>query len=557
MFENNKKVSEHLRKIARLHEAEREPYKARAFIKAANSVESFGEDIATVDPIFLPHVGPSTYNVIVEVLQTGTSKRLQELEKENPDLVDLQRLPGVGPVKAKVIFKDYGVTTLKELRIRVDKGDVLDEELIRKLERTEKAFEYIPRPWAELEGNKMIELLRPYVEGDYISFAGSIRRKKDYVRDIDILLVPKVDVLDIYAMIVAAGYKVEYGGGQKIRIEYEVAGQPRGGDIVITSVKEWPFAINYLTGSKEFNIAIRGRFKNLGWTINEHRLARIDDDFELVLNDEEDLFHVLKIPYVPPECRQSFEDVGRDFSRLLSRKPQGEFHCHTSWSDGMFGVEQRVDRAFSKALFRWIGVADHTAALPGGVNAEKFMMYVLDISATAVKWKNLPMVLAGIELDIDAEGNPYFPYDLLKQLDFVIISIHHRIGENMVARYSKAIKALPGIPKILGHLTGRLFPSRSIPDDSWDKLFTLCYQTNTLIEINGQPDRLDPPAPLIQMASQMGCRFVLATDAHGDVDASILENAWWQARTGKLTDSDLLCTSTEVDQWIRDAKAKV
>lgn len=557
MFANNKKVADHLRKIARLHEAEKEPYKARAFIKAANSVESYQEDIANVDPIFLPHVGPSTYNVIVEVMQTGTSTRLIELEKQNPDLGDLLRLPGVGPVKAKLIYKDYGVTTLKELREKVDSGFLVDDELVKKLERTEKAFEYIPRPWAEVEGQKMMDILTPYVEPGYITFAGSIRRKKDYVRDIDILLVPKVDVMDIYTMVVASGYKVEYGGGQKIRIEYEVGGQPRGGDIVVTTVKEWPFALNYLTGSKEFNIGIRGRLKNLGYTINEHRLARIEDDEEVSFATEKDLFDFLKIPYVPPECRQSFEDVGRDFSKLLSKKPSGEFHTHTSWSDGMFNVEQRVERAFSQGLVRWVGIADHTAALPGGVKAEKFMPYVLDISATAMKWKNLPMVLAGIELDINVYGEPFLPLDLLKHLDFVIISIHHRIGEDMVGRYSNAIKALPGIPKIIGHMTGRLFPARSIPDEKWDELFTLCYQTNTLIEINGQPDRLDPPASLIRVASQMGCRFVLATDAHGDINPDILANAWWQARAAKLGNNDLICSVADVVEWIHEVKSKV
>ena len=158
---------------------------------------------------------------------------------------------------------------------------------------------------------------------------------------------------------------------------------------------------------------------------------------------------------------------------------------------------------------------------------------------------------AGIELDIDSDGIPFINDERLKVLDYAILSIHRSIGENVVKRYISAINRLPSIPKIIGHLTGKLFPHREVPEDNWILLFTKCAQTNTLIEINGQADRLDPPMELIRIARNAGCKFILASDAHGDINPKILESAWYHARISRLRDKDLVCTSDEVQKWIQ------
>jgi DNA polymerase (family X) len=550
----NAKVATVLDELVRYTKESGDSGRAFGIGRAANAIRNHDRDVS--DPANLTGikgVGPSTITFAKEILETGTCSRLEELRVlfEIPDLSQLQRIPGVGPVKAKSIWKEYGITTLQELRSLVDAEKFVEVKVITGLEFVERSNEYTPRPWAEAAGWEMIELLKPFAFENKISFGGSIRRKADKVRDIDIIIACTCDPSVIYEAIQAAGkFAVQYGGSQKIRVEYTLFdGKVIGGDVLMTSPEEWPCALNYLTGSKVFNPALRAIAQSKGFTLNEHRLLHLATGNAAPIKEEYEIFQFLGIPYVPAECRRTAEDAGKDFSDVLAVLPHGELHIHTTWSDGIKDVRGMLEEALRRD-FSFYGISDHTKALPQGVPIAKMREYAEEIhyvgSELGIK------AYAGLELDINAAHQIVYPQAALKGfLDYVILAVHHAIGSNMVPRYLSAIEQVDGIPAIIAHVTGRLFGLRDATDEDWGRLFEVCAEKNILIELNGQADRLDPSIDLIRQAKTLGCKFVVATDDHGAHDDAVFINAWYMARAAGLTREDMIITADDVKNWLR------
>jgi DNA polymerase (family X) len=556
VYEANNKVAAVLDELARYTKESGDSGRAFGIGRAANAIRNSDRNIADLSNLNgMKGVGPSTIALATEILTTGTCARLQELRVllDLPDLSQLQRIPGVGPVKAKSIWETYRITTLEQLRALVNDGSFNEPKVIDGLDFVERSNEYTPRPWAEAAGQHMIDLLKPFAYQEKITFGGSIRRKKDLVREIDILIACECAAEEIYEAIRASGmFVVQYGGQQKIRIEYALHdGKVIGGDVIITTPAEWPFALCYLTGSKEFNPGMRAIALSKGYTLNEHRLESLTTHEHVPIREESELFEFLGMPFVPPECRQTREDAGRDFSHVLVDAPKGEVHVHTMWSDGLRSARDMCQIAYAKG-FRFMGFSDHTKSLPQGVAESKLGDYATDLRNAGAEFGI--KTYAGLELDINAAHTIVYEYRSLKQnLDYVILAIHHAIGTNMVTRYLAAIDQINDIPAIIAHVTGRLFGARDQSEGNWQQLFEVCAKKNILIELNGQPDRLDPSIDLIKQAKQAGCKFILATDDHGHDTTTVMMNAWYMARAAGLTREDVILDADEFASWLTRA----
>lgn len=562
-YEANNKVASVLDELSRYTKETGDTGRAFGISRAANAIRNADRNIADISNLSgIKGVGPSTITLATEILETGTCARLQELrvQLDLPDISQLQRIPGVGPVKAKSLWQTFQITTLAELRGLIDSGQFTEQKIIDGLDFVDRSNEYTPRPWAEAAGLPMLNLLKPLAYQGKVAFGGSIRRKKDLVRDIDILIACECEPEMIYEAIRASGqFVVQYGGQQKIRIEYKLPdgdtsyfigglGKVIGGDVIITSPEEWPFALCYLTGSKEFNPGMRAIALQKGYTLNEHRLENLTTHEHVLIKEEHELFEFLGMPYVLPECRQVREDAGRDFTHVVVEAPKGELHTHTSWSDGMLPASAMCRLAFIKG-YNFLGFSDHTKSLPQGVAEKDLEVYANELRQAGTKFGIT--TYAGLELDINAAHKIVYSYDNLKDnLDYVILAIHHAIGSNMTSRYLSAIDQIQDIPAIIAHLTGRLFGLREQVDVDWTNVFKKCAEKNILIELNGQPDRLDPPIELIKQAKTLGCKFTLATDDHGTEDSSTMMNAWYMARAAGLTNEDLVLTLRQVKDWL-------
>lgn len=549
MFQINKQIADKLRYLAFLYESTGEKRKSMAFNKAANNVELYETPVDSLtDPTEIPYVGASTSNEIAELLSRGTTARIDSLKaKVNiPDLSNLCRLPGIGEVGAKKLWNKYGFTTIEGMKKAIELERLVDPALIEKVEFVERNSEYASRIVCEEAGNRVIELLKPFaITEDYIALAGSIRRKKDLVRDIDIVLATNHSVSEISTLLIETGYKIKYGGDVKLRIEYLIGDTIRGGDIILTNEKSWPFALLYLTGSVEFNIVMRDKARQHGYSLNQYSFEPATTvEFKTEFKTEEDIFKFIDLPYIPPECR-----TGRSlqsFDHILNTKPSGDLHTHTTMSDGHLYITELVKEA-KEYGYKFFGISDHTTAIPKGVAKEEIPKYIEVIKENSELF-GIP-VYAGLEVEVNVNKDLVYEYESLKNLDYIILAIHHSIGTNMVDRYLSGIEQLKGHPTIIAHLTGRSFGNREVPDEDWEKLFKVCAEKSIVIEINCQPDRLDPPDELIRLAKSHGCKFILSSDTHTGICEDLIENGYYKARVSELTNDDLILNKKDLYEF--------
>ena len=566
----NLKVAEVFSNIAKILEIKQDnPFRIRAYEKAAQNVKDLSEDIQTlIDEERLsniPGVGKDLAKKIKEIVSTGRLKFYADLKESIPSgLLDLLNIPSIGPKTAGALYKKLKIKSIQDLEKAIKTNKLIGlfgikEKTIQNIQQglllLKKGKERMPLAVAIQRAFEFIEPLAklPYVKK--ISPAGSLRRQKEAVRDIDILIVSSkpAKVMDKFSQLPMVK-NIQAKGSTKSSI---LSKQDTQVDCRVVADKSFGAAQLYFTGSKNFNIKLRSIAIKMGYKINEYGI--FTQDKYLAGRTEEEIFKLLKMSYIPPELREDTGEIELAIENKLPRlvdisKVLADIHVHSSWSDGANSIEEIVHAA-RKINYSYIAIADHSQSLKvaGGVSISELKKKKKEIERINKGLKGF-YVLYATEVDIDSEGKLDYPDRVLAEFDLVIAAIHTGFKQSKAKLTQRLIKACQNrYVHIIAHPTGRLWGARDAYELDFDQLLSVCRQTNTALEINAFPARLDLNDLNARHAKVSGVRLAISTDAHTIDGLAAMQFGVSVARRAGLEKKDLLNT-LPVEKFLKAIK---
>ena len=563
-------IAEILEKTATLLELKGEnPFKIRAYTNAARSIETWGGNVGDLsdDAVLekIPGIGKGIAMVIKELVTNGSSKFYNDLRAEfPPDILELFTLPGLGAKKVKALHEQLRVSSITQLQEACEAGHVAklagfgkttQEKLCKAIADRAKHAGSFQLGAVASDAEQLREDLRALDDVVHVSIAGSYRRHKEIVRDLDFIVATKApDAVTEAFLHHPLVESVLVQGATKTSVRLRSGIQC---DLRVVSGAEFPFALNYFTGSKEHNIVVRNRALQRGWTLNEYRLAPAPADPAAKkkrqqaapipeIREEADLYRALELDYIPPELRENcgeFEAAaeGRLPKLIEKENIRGTFHCHTTASDGRNSLEEMADAAEALGL-QYLGIADHSRSL---IQAHGLDETRLRAQMAAIRKLNKERgefrVFSGVECDIMRDGSLDFEDDVLADLDYVVASVHSGFGMPQAEMTERVIRAISNpYVTMLAHPTGRLLLRREAYAIDIPAVIEAAAETGTWIEINAAPKRLDLDWRWWPLAKEKGVKCVINPDAHG---VERLQELWFGigvARKGWLTKDDVM-----------------
>jgi DNA polymerase (family 10) len=547
------------------------PFKARAFHTASRALEGVTHDLRDLADsgglLEVQGIGKSIAKIIADLVTAGHSNEYDELRSHfPPGVLDMLRIQGLGPKKVKVLFETLKISSLEKLEEaaragRLERlegfGKKTQENILAGIDALRKRSEKVLYPQAFEPACAVLEHMRHQKGVIRSEVAGSLRRRKEVIGDIDLLLSAKDDARPHLMKAFTSWPGVESVVAQGDTKSTVLLGGGITCDLRIVDDREFPFALNYFTGSKEHNVALRSRAKRFGWSLNEYGFSRLGSEEKrgkakrvVRCKTEDDLYRALDLAYIPPELRENsgeFDAAEKGTLPVLIQEGdiRGTFHCHTTASDGVNTLRQMVDAA--RALgWEYLGVADHSkaAAYAGGLTAQKLKAQFREIDALNETLKGF-RVFKGTECDILADGDLDWPEKILAACDYVVLSIHSgfRMSEaEMTRRIIKALKRK--YVTMLGHPTGRLLMARDAYAVDMIQVIDAAADYGKMIEINAHPMRLDLDWRLCKYAKEKGVLIPINPDAH-NIDG--LRDVFYgvgTARKGWLEKKDVPNTRT-------------
>ncbi len=557
---HNSDIADVFNKIADLLEIKKaNQFRVRAYRDAARTIGGLSKTAADLleqgkDLSDLPGIGKDLAGKIEIIIKSGTHPLLEDLKKEIPEeLSGLMKLQGMGPKKIAAIYNKLGIKTAGNLR------RAAEEHKIRDLpgfgETTEKnILEELGRRQGEQKRFKLSvaeQMITPYIEhlkGDdkvkSIEIAGSYRRRKETVGDIDILASCKrgCNVMDRFT-----GYedveKVVSKGETRSTVILKTGLQV---DLRVVPQVAFGAALHYFTGSKEHNIACRKIAVKKKYKLNEYGLFKNED--RIAGRTEEEVYSELELPYIEPELRENRGEIEAGKDRKLPdlitlEDIRGDLHMHTKATDGRYSLEDMV-RGAEKKGYEYVAVTDHSkkVTVANGLDVKRLYRQIEEIDKLQDKFKKI-RILKSIELDILEDGSLDLPDEVLKELDFTICSVHYNINLSREKQTSRVLKAMdnPHV-NIIGHPSGRLIHERKPLDLDMEKIMQAAAERHIHFEINSHPDRLDLDDAYCKLGKEMGIKMAVATDAHSIDDLDLIRFGVGQARRGLLEAGDVINT---------------
>ncbi len=562
---NNTQYADILDSIATLRQIRGDsPFKSRAYENAARLIRKMPEQIEDlvdqgVKLTTLDGVGKSLSAELYKIHETGESPMYKELLSNFPDgILELTRVEGLGPKRIKLLYDELQICDLASLEVAAEAGlisslpglgEKLEEKIKAEIIRLKNtSVDRIPLPLARAAGESIVKALERLDCIERIEIAGSIRRGRETSKDIDILVAAK-DATTDHELIFDTFVGLKEIDHVQVRGETKTSARLKSGTQVDVRVVElWQFgaALHYFTGSKEHNIAIRGRAKKMGLRINEYGVLRLEDEKYIASKTEADIFAAIGLPWIAPELREGggeIEDAINGTLPVLIDKTtmQGDLHMHTTESDGRNSIAEMVEKAKSLG-YNYIAITDHSAFVPvtGGMTPDRFAAQIDAVRKENEKHSDFT-VLAGIEVDILSDGSLDMDEDLLSECDWVVGSIHSGMNmkkENMTERLLKAMHS--GHLNAFGHPTGRILGGRKGYDYDFDLIVGAAIQNRVALEMNGSTGRLDLNAQMAKHASSLGAMIVLSSDAHSTRGMDEIRYAIQQSRRAEIPASKIL-----------------
>lgn len=535
-------------------------FKIRAYRKAAHTIENLPieiEEVAKKSRLQeIDGIGKALEEKIHEILSTGTCRYYEELKRDFPrGLVEMLKIPGLGAKKIKVIYENLGITSIEELekaakahklRNLPGMGVKTEQSILKGIQTLKGHGERVLLAIALPVANRVVEILSSMNEVSHISIAGSLRRKKEMVKDIDILVAtekPDIVVKDFLKLPMIS--RVLAQGQTKVSVMLNMGIQM---DLRLVKPQEFYSALQHFTGSKEHNTKLRSLALKMGYKLNEYGFFEKDGVEVFRPKSEEELYAKLSMPYIIPELR---EDRGEIEAALEDDLPEvvklenirGDLHVHSNFSDGVSSIEAMAKKA--KALgYEYIAITDHSKSLKiaRGLDEGRLREQIEKIKEINSRNEGI-RILTGIEVDILTDGSLDFDDDILKELDVVIASVHSGFKQDQKTLTSRIVNACHNpYVNIIAHPTGRLLGRRGPYDVDMDKVLEAAAKTGTVLEINSSPDRLDLNDVYVKRAMEMGIKIAINTDAHSPEAFTDMIYGVWVARRGWLTADNIINT---------------
>jgi DNA polymerase (family 10) len=538
-------------------------FRTLAYHNAARSLESLETDLASVIAQGrlgdIRGIGDTLKEKITTLAATGSHPFLDDLRKKTPPgLLDMLKIPGLGPKKVKALHDQLKIDTLDGLKAACEDGrvaalkgfgDKTQTKILAGLEFVSQSGQRVRLDQALPIALQLMDGLRSAPGVVRMELCGSVRRRKETIKDIDVLVsAPDADpVMDRFVSLPGVVAVVGRGDTKaSVTVNVGSASKPLHINADLRVVADDQFALNYFTGSKEHGIALRIRAQKRGLKLNEYALA--GPDKSVSCRTEEDLYAGLGLSYIPPELR---EDTGEIEAAEKGALPdlidqadiQGVFHCHTTYSDGAATLEEMARAAHALGL-KYLGLGDHSQSLTvaNGLSPERVRHQQAAIDALNAKLKGIHL-FKGIECDILADGSLDFDDDVLATFDYVVASVHSHFNqprEEMTARIIRAIRH-PAVT-MLGHATGRLLLRREGYAVDLEAVLQAAAECDTMVEINAHPQRLDLDWVHCKRAKALGVTLVINPDAHSTEDLDLYRYGVDVARRGWLTAADVFNT---------------
>ena len=558
----NPEIAKFFYEIASILEAQDVQFKPMAYRKAAMAIETWN---AEVEEIYkekgvnglkeIPGVGEAIAKKTAEILETGKLKYLEELRKDSPrELLDIVSIYDIGAKTAYKIYKELGVNTVEDLKkaaeshkIREIKGlgEKTEEKILEGIKKMKERKGRMLLGIAWPVAVDVVESLKKTEDIEKISIAGSLRRKKETIGDIDILVVSSQPEKIMNSFTGLENVKKILVKG---RTKTSVIINDIHTDLRVVPRESFGSALQYFTGSKEHNIKIRKIASDKGMKISEYGVFDRKTNKRLAGETEEEVYNALSMAYIEPELREDRgeieEAMKNKLPKLINEKDiKGDFHVHTKWSDGANSIEEMAGAGIKKG-YSYIAVTDHSKSLrvARGLKENDVSGQIDEIKKINKKYPNFK-IFTGTETDIKENGELDFDDSLLKRLDVVIAGVHSKLKMDEKAMTERIITAMGNKNvDIIAHPTGRVIGKREPYRLNMEKILDAASRNKTCLEINALPDRLDLNDTYIKMAREKSVKLCINTDAHNLSHFDMMKYGVFNARRGWLTKNDVLNT---------------
>lgn len=595
----NQAVAELLTQISQMQELlGEETFRAVSNARAGRTIADLGFDVSTLAGdkaklLEIEGIGPRTADKVIEFCATGRMKEHQEyLKKVPPGLLALLKVPSLGPKTVRSLWKELGIVDVAGLRKAIDDGSILGvprmgakivEKIKASLAFIDTSGQRLPLGVALPIAERFVERLAKVKGVEQVTYAGSLRRGRDTIGDIDILVATKAPGPVNEAFRTMPGVREVLASGEsKSSVRYSVAsdeasfiaGEEPPREVVGPTVQvdlrvlppaSWGAALMYFTGSKEHNIRLRERAIKMGYTLNDWGLFPIDEEKDaphlrgvkpVAGRSEEEIYAKLKLPYMPPEIREDRGELACvDTPRLLEQADvKAELHAHTTVSDGFFTIESLAEEAKRRG-FHTVAVTDHSksSAQANGLTVERLLAHIDAVRRVAAKVKGIT-ILAGSEVDILADGRLDYDDDILAKLDIVIASPHTALSQDPDTATKRLLAAIRNpYVHIIGHATGRIVNQRPGLSPDLPTIIAAAKEHSVALEINAHWARLDLRDTHARAAADAGCLVAINCDSHTVEDFDNLRYGVLTARRAWLRPESCINTwpAARLRDWLR------
>ena len=569
---DNKSIATLLYETADLMEIDaQDSFRIRSYRNAAEAIDGLSDQIAQLvcEPkklLEIPGIGKGMQANLVEICSTGKLQLHQDLiGKYRPTMLELLKISGLGPKSIQLIWSAYKVADVDGVERLAKEGKL--RELPRMSEKTEQKILKSIETYRSISGRflidaadaiaqKLIEHISPVEGVEKITPAGSLRRGRETVGDLDVLITGTACEDDTLRAALA-DHVLKFPGILEViaKGENKVSFRLRNGmqvDVRLLPRDSFGAAMQYFTGSKTHNVSLRQRALRFGYTLNEYGLAQLKEDGSagniVASKTEDDIYKTLKLEYIPPEMRENCGEIElaekNEIPALVTVDDiQGDVHMHTVETDGKCTIEEMATAARDRG-YQYMAITDHTKnlAMANGLTDERALQHIKRIREANKKVDGIK-IFAGAEVDILTEGDLDLSDEVLAQMDVVIASVHSHFNQEPAQMTERLLKAIANPNTcVIGHATGRLLLRRDAYKFDIDAILKSAAKHRVAMELNSYPDRLDLNDQHLRMAKQRGVKIVINTDSHHTSHMQFIKYGVLQARRAWLTKDDVLNT---------------